>query len=329
MCTWSSARSRCARTARSVPLGGSEAKPEALEALAASLLGTDRVALEVTGSSWEIVRILEPHVAKVVVVSPSDTGILHARAKTDRLDARTLARLLWVGDLDEVWTPDQRTRVLRRRFASRAAGALAVAVQERDPRGADAPVEGPLPSLGHVRQGRPPVAAWWSWSCRSRSARRSRRRCVRSSSSMRRSPRWTGSSPNDPAVWRCPASDERARGERRCAATFLGAIGDILRFRTSRQLVAYLGLDPKVRQSGSEPARIGHISKQGSPQTRWALVEATHSVVLQPGPLRAFHQRIRARRGYNVATVAAARKLACLFWCLLPATRTTRTRSRH
>jgi hypothetical protein len=33
--------------------------------------------------------------------------------------------------------------------------------------------------------------------------------------------------------------------------------------------------------------------------------------------LRAFHQRVRARRGYNIATVAAARKLACLFWCLL------------
>jgi transposase len=48
-----------------------------------------------------------------------------------------------------------------------------------------------------------------------------------------------------------------------CAATFLAVIGDIRRFRTSRQLVAYLGLDPKVRQSGSEPARIGRISKQG------------------------------------------------------------------
>jgi len=35
-----------------------------------------------------------------------------------------------------------------------------------------------------------------------------------------------------------------------CAASFLAAIGDIRRFRTSRQLVAYLGLDPKVRQSG-------------------------------------------------------------------------------
>ena len=81
--------------------------PEALKVLAESLLPTDRVALEVTGSSWEILRILEPHVARVIVVSPDDTGIRQARAKTDRLDARTLAKLLWGGELDGVWTPDE------------------------------------------------------------------------------------------------------------------------------------------------------------------------------------------------------------------------------
>ena len=37
----------------------------------------------------------------------------------------------------------------------------------------------------------------------------------------------------------------------------------------------------------------------------------------QPGPIKAFYERVRARRGYHVAIVAAARKLACLFWCLL------------
>ena len=37
----------------------------------------------------------------------------------------------------------------------------------------------------------------------------------------------------------------------------------------------------------------------------------------QPGPIKAFYERIRARRGYHVAIVACARKLACLFWCLL------------
>ncbi len=56
--------------------------PEGIRALAESLLPTDRVALEVTGSCWEIVRILEPYVQRVVVVSPGDTGITSARAKT-------------------------------------------------------------------------------------------------------------------------------------------------------------------------------------------------------------------------------------------------------
>jgi transposase len=72
-----------------------------------------------------------------------------------------------------------------------------------------------------------------------------------------------------------------------------------------------------VRQSGAEPARGGRISKRGSASARWALVEAAWSVVHQPGPLRAFYERIRARRGHGKAVVAVARKLAVLFWCLL------------
>ncbi len=59
-----------------------------------------------------------------------------------------------------------------------------------------------------------------------------------------------------------------------CAASFLAAIGEPSRFLTSRKLVAYLGLDPKVRQSGETPARSGRISKRGSASARWALVEA-------------------------------------------------------
>jgi transposase len=86
---------------------------------AQSLLKSDRVALEVTGSCWEVARILASHVDRVVVVSPDDTGITQARAKTDRLDARTLARLLWSGELEAVWMPDERCRVLRRRLARR------------------------------------------------------------------------------------------------------------------------------------------------------------------------------------------------------------------
>ena len=90
--------------------GRIEAKPAELELFARSLGRDDRVALEVTGNAWEIKRLFEPHVGEVVVVSPSDTGIRSARAKTDRLDARALARLLAAGELDSVWVPDEGPR---------------------------------------------------------------------------------------------------------------------------------------------------------------------------------------------------------------------------
>ena len=101
------------------------------------------------------------------------------------------------------------------------------------------------------------------------------------------------------------------------AASFLAAIGNVERFKSPRKLVGYLGLDPRVSQSGSTPASHGRISKRGSSRARHALVEACWSAVRQPGPIKAFYERVRARRGYHVAIVACARKLACLFWCLL------------
>ena len=102
-----------------------------------------------------------------------------------------------------------------------------------------------------------------------------------------------------------------------CAATFMAAIGDIHRFGDRRKLVGYLGLDPKVRQSGLSQASRGRISKQGSASARHALVEASWSVVQAPGPMHSYYQRIKSRRAAQVAIVATSRKLACLFWCLL------------
>jgi transposase len=101
------------------------------------------------------------------------------------------------------------------------------------------------------------------------------------------------------------------------ASAFMAAVGDISRFDSPSQLVSYLGLDPKVHQSGIAPARHGSISKQGCAGARWALVESAWVVARAPGPLHAFAERIRARRGANVATVAVARKLVVLFWHML------------
>jgi hypothetical protein len=55
-------------------VGRVKTTPGDLELFAGSLDSQDSVALEVCGNAAEIARIIEPHVARVVVVSPSDTG---------------------------------------------------------------------------------------------------------------------------------------------------------------------------------------------------------------------------------------------------------------
>lgn len=81
--------------------------------------------------------------------------------------------------------------------------------------------------------------------------------------------------------------------------------------------MGYLGLDPKVRQSGAAQASTGRISKEGSALVRHVLVEAAQTAIRSPGPLRAFFERVRARRGHAIAIVAVARKMCVLFWHLL------------
>jgi transposase len=297
--------------------GRIETSPERLELFAQSLGADDRVALEVTGGAWEIARILEPHVERVVVVSPDDTGIRRARAKTDRLDARTLAKLLAAGELDAVWMPDEACRVLRRRLARRE---QLVRSRTRAKNEVHA-------VLMRRLEGRPPVSDLFG--VKGREWLRELELPVEEAETLESALRHVDFLDQElAAVERLIAREVlRSPDARRlmtvpgvnviCAASFLAAIGDVRRFRSPRRLVAYLGLDPRVRQSGTEPARSGRISKRGSASARWALVEAASSVVRQPGPLRAFYERIRARRGHGKAVVASARKLAALFWCLL------------
>jgi transposase len=57
------------------------------------------------------------------------------------------------------------------------------------------------------------------------------------------------------------------------AMLVIAEIGDISRFPSARQLCAWAGLTPTVRSSDGK-ARLGHITGQGSPALRWALVEA-------------------------------------------------------
>jgi transposase len=291
---------------------------ETLEVFAASLCPTDEVAMEATGPAMEIARILEPHVARVVVANAQEVrAISHARVKSDRFDARTLANLLGAGMLESVWVPDAETQGLRRRVARRAA-----LVRQRTRAKNEIHA-----ALSRSLLGRSPVAdlftaegrAWLQAQELGEEEAETVAGCLRQIDFLDgevaeidcKLAKWTVSSPEAKRLMSIPGVGAGV------AVTLMAAIGDVSRFSGQRQLVAYLGLDPKVRQSGEEAPRHGRISKRGNAQARSALVEAAWMTLRQPGPLRAFGERVRARRGAQVAAVAVARKLACIAWQLL------------
>jgi transposase len=95
------------------------------------------------------------------------------------------------------------------------------------------------------------------------------------------------------------------------AMLVIAEVGDITRFATARRLCAWAGMTPTVRSSDMR-TRLGHISHQGSPALRWALVEAAQHAATGGGPLRQTFERIAKRRGRQVAKVAVARQILTL-----------------
>jgi transposase len=295
--------------------------PEGLHTFARTLDTTDEVVLEATCNTYAIVRLLRQHAGRVVVSNPVKTrAIAEARIKTDKVDAEVLARLLAGGWLPDVWVPDEQTQILRQQVAHRAR-----LVQQRTR------LKNRIQALLH----RNLVLG-----------------CPRSDLFGKAGRRWLA----EHAMPLLPVHDHAAvattlreldlvteetagadqvlaagalaRGDVRrlmtipgvdmtVAVSLIAAIGDIRRFRAPTKLVGYLGLDPRVRQSGLHPASYGPITKQGRAHARGMVVEAAWAAAKVPGPLRAFYQRIRARRGPQIAVVATARKLTVLAWHLL------------
>ncbi|MEZ5153057.1 IS110 family transposase [Rhodococcus zopfii] len=95
-------------------------------------------------------------------------------------------------------------------------------------------------------------------------------------------------------------------------AVFVAEIGDAQRFSGPDRLCSWAGLTPRHHESDTV-VRRGHITKQGSKLVRWAAVEAIQH---QPTgtKISADRARIEARRGKNIAKVAAARKLLTLVY---------------
>ena len=100
------------------------------------------------------------------------------------------------------------------------------------------------------------------------------------------------------------------------ALAFVLTVGPVTRFQNSKQVVSYLGLNPREDSSGGRQ-RLGSISKQGNRMLRGLLSEAAQTASQFDPELRRRYRRLKFRRGSGVAKVAIARKLAVrLYWRL-------------
>jgi len=292
--------------------------PDQLQLFAQSLGPDDRVALETTGNALSIARIIEPHVAGVLIADTRNVrAMTHAKVKNDRVDARMIAKLLAAGMLPGVWICDEATRVLRRQIARRT---QLVRGRTRARNQIHAIVIRNLGGRGPARDILAKKGREWLTSLELPADERATvLSCMREADFLTRElaqvdreiARYAVGCAEIRRLMTIPGVDVTT------AATLMATIGRIDRFASPRHLVGYLGLDPRSRQSGLGAIQHGHISKQGSSTARHVLCEAAHSTMRAPGPLRAFGQRVRARRNNKIATVAVARKLACLTWQLL------------
>jgi transposase len=94
------------------------------------------------------------------------------------------------------------------------------------------------------------------------------------------------------------------------APTIVSELGDVTRLSAARKAVRCAGLDIGVYRSDRR-SRVGKLTRQGSPQLRWALYEAAQSACRPASPDHADYLALKARGlSHTRASMTIARKLA-------------------
>jgi transposase len=201
------------------------------------------------------------------------------RVKTNRRDALNLAKLLRAGQLIAVWVPDERHEAMRDLVRAREAAHIDYTRNRQQ-------VSAFLLRLGRYYPGKKTWGkAHLKWLAAQKldnyeqriafeelllAVRQSRERIERLEQAIRDSlPEWSLA----PVVEALQA----LRGiELISAVVFMSEIGDLSRFASPRQLMAFLGLVPSEWSTGESVIR-GPITKAGNRRARRILVEAAWS----------------------------------------------------
>jgi transposase len=270
------------------------------------------VVLEATYGWYWAVDVLQAHGAQVHLAHPLGVkGFRYRRVKNDVRDAGDLADLLRMGRLPEAWIAPPATRELRELVRYRAklvairSGLKAQVHAVLAKAGVLIAVSDLFGVAGRKRLAKVPVAAAYAERVRSllelidtlddHEARFAALIAKRLDADR-----------GYQAIQQVPGIGVTL------AAVFVAEIGDVGRFTGPAQLCSWAGLTPRHRESDTVVHR-GHITKQGSKLVRWAAIEAVqrHPTTTK---IAADKDRIEARRGKNIAKVAAARKLLTLVY---------------
>jgi len=281
----------------------------------ASLPKGARVGIEATGSTQWFERLMAECGHELWVGDPAEIRARRVRKqKTDERDALHLLELLWTNRFPRVWVPSPEERDGRQllQHRSKLVG-MRTAVKNQ--------LHGLAMGQGLCRKQK-------LWSERGRKqleglelgpwASRRREELLRLLDEL------------DPQI---EALDEAVEAEaaRRpevvrlmqlkgvgpvTGLAFVLTLGPVERFRRSRQVVSYLGLDPQEDTTGGHQ-RFGHITKQGNTLLRWLLVEAAVTAQRFDPSWHRQYVRLSMTKHHGVAKVAIAHKLAVrLYWML-------------
>lgn len=292
-------------------------EPEAMREWLEGLPRPIRVIFEATGNWQATYEVLEPQVEELQMAHPLETrAIAHARIKTDRIDAATLAHLGRADLVPQSWIPPREVRDLRELLRHRA---FLVSLQSKVKNRihtylAKTGTPGPdvtqlFGKAGKAYLAAVPLRAPYRFLLdRDLAVLETLQGEIQEVAHA-----IEAAADLDPrAAWLLPI-----HGLGKFAVMLiLAEVGTIERFSSPAQLVSYAGLCPSTYQSG-QTIRHGSLTKRGSKWLRWILVEAAIHYGRAPGRLGEYYRRLSSRKGAKVARVAVARKLLeSIFWCL-------------
>ena len=279
----------------------------------------DEVVLEATTNAWYVPDLLKPLVGRVVVTHPPHIKLIAAtRVKTDKRDTTTLAKLLAVNLVPEVWVPPGDVRDLRVLTAHRR-GLISQQTQCKNRLQSVLHRHHIVPPGGKLYH--PDTRTWWLDLALSPGDKlRVRQELIRLDQLDTLISETTDElhrmSLSDPWLEQLPYLIPLPGIGVLTGLVILSAVGDITRFPSAKKLVGYAGLGAKVHSSGLSH-RTGGLTKQGRRELRTALVESAWVAVQFDSRWRDQFQRLAQRIGRRKAIVAIARKLLVVIWHVL------------